>query len=214
MRQTHLLIPAAAAVLMTAAIALPAWADTRSYNLSGFTEISASASSDVILKQGPYSVSVETRNGDYKDLILEVRGDTLVVGRDSKGWGSWGSRPRYTVTVTAPSIDALRASSSADIVASDYGFRNLEVAVSSSGNVKLSGSCADLDVQVSSSGDFSGANLRCENARVSASSSGDADVYASKSVDGRASSSGDIRIHGKPVSFDKRTSSSGSVKLH
>ena len=53
MRQIHLLVPAAAAVLLTAAIASPAWADTRSFNLSGFTEISASASSDWPLPSTP-----------------------------------------------------------------------------------------------------------------------------------------------------------------
>jgi hypothetical protein len=203
---------AIAAVGLVAAIALPAFADTRAYNLSGFTEISASSSADVVLKQGPFSVSAESSGGDFKDLIVEVRGDTLVVGRDSDGW-NFGGRPRYTVTVTAPSIEELRASSSADIVASGYNFKTLEVSVSSSGNVTLSGSCTDLDLNVSSSGDFRGTDLRCDNARVSASSSGDADVFAAKSANAKASSSGDVRIHGKPATFDKSTSSSGSVKV-
>jgi hypothetical protein len=210
MRRAHLLPVLAAGFI--ACISLPASAETRSYNLSGFSEISASSSADVVLKQGPFSITAESSSGNFDELIVDVRGDTLVVSRESKNW-DWGSRTRYTVTVTAPSIDALRASSSADIVASSYAFKNLEISVSSSGNVKLSGSCADLEVKVSSSGDFRGSDLKCENAKVSASSSGDADVYASKSADGRASSSGDVRIHGKPAQFDKSTSSSGSVKL-
>ena len=212
MRRSLLAIPAIAAGLATIALVLPAFAETRAFNLSGFTEISASASADVVLKQGPYSVSVETNKGDFKDLVLEVRGDTLVVGRKSSGW-NWGNGVHYTVTVTAPSIDELHASSSADIVASGYRFNNLNVGVSSSGNVTLSGSCTNLDLEVSSSGDFRGADLHCENATVAASSSGDADVFASKSANGTASSSGDVRIHGKPPTFDKSTSSSGSVKV-
>jgi hypothetical protein len=213
MRQHFLLTTAAVvAVVAAAAIALPAFAETRVYNLSDFTEISASSSADVVLKQGPFSVIAESPSGDFKDLVVEIRGETLVVRRESKGW-SWGSRDRYTVTVTAPSIQELRASSSADIVASGYSFKNLEVSVSSSGNVTLSGSCTDLDLEVSSSGDFRGTDLRCENAKVSASSSGDADVYAAKSANAKASSSGDVRIHGKPATFDKSTSSSGSVKV-
>jgi hypothetical protein len=205
-------LSAVTAVGLVVAIALPAWADTRAYNLSGFTEISASSSADVVLKQGPFSVSAESSSGDFKDLIVEVRGDTLVIGRESNGW-NFGNRTRYTVTVTAPSIQELRASSSADIAASDYSFKNLDVSVSSSGNVTLSGSCTDLDLNVSSSGDFRGTDLRCDNARVSASSSGDADVFAAKSANAKASSSGDVRIHGKPATFDKSTSSSGSVKV-
>jgi hypothetical protein len=212
MRLSRLPPSAAAAGLVIAAIVLPAWAETRAYNLSGFSAISASSSADVILKQGPYSVVAESSNGDFSDLILEVRGNTLVVGREGH-WNWSGRNPRYTVTVTAPSIEELRASSSADIVASGYAFKTLGVSVSSSGNVTLSGACADLDVNVSSSGDFRGADLKCETADVSASSSGDADVFASKRASGRASSSGDVRIHGKPATFDKSTSSSGSVKV-
>jgi Putative auto-transporter adhesin, head GIN domain len=213
MRRSLLAAPAIAAGLAATVLVLPAFAETRTYNLAGFTEISASSSADVVLKQGPYSVTAESSKGDFKDLVVEVRGDTLVVKRESKGW-NWNDRGvHYTVTVTAPSIDELQASSSADIVASGYRFANLGVAVSSSGNITLSGSCTDLDVEVSSSGDFRGADLRCENARVTASSSGDADVYASKSANGQASSSGDVRIHGKPATLDKSTSSSGSVKV-
>lgn len=211
MRRSILLLPAAA-IGLAAALAFPAWADTRTYNLSGFTAISASSSADVVLKQGPFSVVAESSSDDFRDLIVEVRGDTLVIGREG-GWNGAFRNTRYTVTVTAPSIDELRASSSADIVASGYSFRNLEVNVSSSGNVTLSGACASLDLNVSSSGDFRGADLRCETADVSASSSGDADVFASKSANGRASSSGDVRIHGKPATFDKSTSSSGKVKV-
>lgn len=212
MRRSHLLLPAAAAGLVAAALALPAWADTRNFDLSGFKAISASSSADVVLKQGPYSVVAESKNGDFDDLVVEVRGDTLVVTREGR-WNWTGSRPHYTVTVTAPSIEGLRASSSADIVASNYTFKKLEVSVSSSGNVTLSGACTDLDVKVSSSGDFRGADLKCENADVSASSSGDADVFAAKRANGKASSSGDVRIYGKPATFDKSTSSSGTVKV-
>ena len=45
-----------------------------------------------------------------------------------------------------------------------------------------------------------------------ANSSGDADVWASASARGVASSSGDVTVHGQPASFDKETSSSGSVR--
>ena len=60
--------------------------------------------------------------------------------------------------------------------------------------------------------DFKGKDLHCESAKVSASSSGDADVYAARSVAGNASSSGDVRIHGNPPQVESHTSSSGSVK--
>lgn len=203
-----------AALALVAACSQPltASAETRSYNLSGFKEIRASSSANVVLKQGPYSVTAESTNGgDFKDLVVEIQGGALVVHRESHGWW-FGSNAHYTVTVTAPSIEELRANSSADIDAANYKFQNLRVEVSSSGDVRLSGACSELDVNVSSSGDFKGTDLRCDSVKVNASSSGDADVYAAKSVVGEASSSGDVRIHGNPPQIEKHTSSSGKIK--
>jgi hypothetical protein len=134
------------------------------------------------------------------------------VGRKSRS-GSWFNSTHYTVTVTAPSITGLYTSSSADIATSGYKFQDLKASASSSGNLILSGSCNTLKLSVSSSGDFKGKDLKCSSAEVSASSSGDADVYASQNAVGRASSSGDVRFHGKPASVDKSTSSSGDVEV-
>ncbi len=194
---------------------LPATAQqaAKAFNFTGFTSISASSSADVVLKQGPFSISAVSSDGKFDDLLLEMRGDKLVVGRqNSSHWFGMGNRRHYTVTVTAPSIAALTASSSADIVAAAYTFKDLAISVNSSGNIKVAGTCGHLEVDVSSSGDFVGKDLRCETASVDASSSGDADVYAAKSARGSASSSGDIRFYGNPPQIEKHTSSSGSVK--
>lgn len=206
------LIPLATAAVAAVALAQAASAETRNYDISGFTQITASSSTNVILKQGPFSIVAETNNGDFEDLKIEKRGDTLIVGRENNR--NWiGRSPRYTVTVTAPSIEELRSSSSADISAKDYKFGDLYAVASSSGNLLLSGSCKMLKVAVSSSGDVRASELRCERASVAASSSGDADVYATEKAVGTASSSGDIRFHGKPQDVSKSTSSSGSVKV-
>ncbi len=82
MRQ--LILPAVTlAALAAAAASLPAQAETRSFNLSNFDKVSAAAGVDVILKQGPYAVSVEEPDGKFDRLDLEVRGSTLVASRNS-----------------------------------------------------------------------------------------------------------------------------------
>lgn len=198
---------ALAAILLAPA----ALAETKTYNLSGFSGISVSASNNVVLKQGPYSVVAES-TGDFDGLRIEKDGDTLEVGRepDFKWWP--GRNPRITVTVTAPDISRIHVSSSADVTTAGYSFKDVDVDVTSSGNVRLAGTCAALQLRVTSSGDFKGQDLHCETANARVSSSGDADVYATRRASGRASSSGDIRIHGQPPEVEKETSSSGSVK--
>lgn len=192
---------------------LTASAETKSYNLSGFTEIQASAGVDVELRQGPFSVSVSEPNGKFDNLVLEVRGSRLIIGRKSTSWGWLGfSRSDYTVTVSAPSIREISVSSGSDLEAAGLNLQALKVKVSSGADVELSGTCTSLDVEISSGADFDGENLRCETATVSASSGADVDAFATRSAQGRASSGADITFHGKPATFDKDTSSGGSVK--
>jgi len=211
MRQTFLLIPAAAVALVTAAIAQPANADTKSYNLSGFTEVSASAGVTVILKQGPFNVKADESKGDFDKLLLEVRGNKLVASRKSNS--SWFSRgPDYTITVTAPTYTGVSASSGSEVDGDGLQLKDIKVEVSSGADMDLSGACTALSVDISSGADFNGEELKCQTATVEASSGADADAWASGSARGEASSGADITFHGSPATFDKDTSSGGSVK--
>jgi hypothetical protein len=66
-------------------------------------------------------------------------------------------------------------------------------------------------VETSGGADFRGGDLRCETATVRASGGGDADVTATASATGSASSGGDVRFHGNPASFQKEESGGGDV---
>lgn len=99
-----------ALVLSASLAAVPAFAASRSYNLAGFDRIDASNHVNVVLKQGPFSIQVSEPQGRFEDLILEVRGSTLVASRRSPSttWFLWNpDRPAYTITVTAPAYSAI-----------------------------------------------------------------------------------------------------------
>jgi hypothetical protein len=210
--KTALIAPTAIAAAIAVAAILPANAETRSFNLSGFDKISASAGTNVVIRQGPFSVQASQNDGKFDRLKLETQGSTLVIGRKETAWSwfDWGG-PSYTVTVSLPSLTELHASSGSDVDAGNLNLAALEVHVSSGADVQLSGQCATLNVHVSSGADFNGKNLRCESATVNASSGADADVFAAKVARGDASSGGNITFHGNPADFDKDTSSGGSV---
>jgi hypothetical protein len=183
---------------------------SRDYALSGFTKVNASAGVNVILRQGPYAVHAQSRRGDLSDLVLEVRGDTLKIGREQE-WFNWGRRPDYTITVSAPDYQGIDASSGSDVDGQSLALRNLSVDVSSGADVDLAGSCTDLHVDVSSGADFDGSRLQCETASVGASSGADADAFATRTARGDASSGADITFHGRPAAISQDTSSGGSV---
>lgn len=211
MRKSLLSLSAAAIAAAAVTLALPALADSRSFNnLSGFDKISASAGVTVILKQGPFAVSVETPNGKFDQLKLEVHGSTLVASRrNTYGWGGRG--PDYTITVSAPAYRSLDVSSGSHLEGENIKFADLGVDVSSGAHVELSGDCKAVTIEVSSGSHFSGENLKCESASVDASSGAHAEAFATASAKGDASSGAHITFHGKPANVSKDSSSGGSV---
>jgi hypothetical protein len=210
MRQSLLLIPAAAIGLVTAALVLPAFADQKSYSLSNFSKVDVSAGIEVDLMQGAFSVKVDTPKNNFDNIIVEVRGDTLRLSRKNTGWFSHG--PEFHVTVSAPTYTAVESSSGSHVDGSGLSLKSLKVNVSSGAHVELAGGCSDLRVSISSGAHFDGEDLKCETASVDASSGAHAEAYATRSADGDASSGANVTFHGKPVNFSKDSSSGGSVK--
>lgn len=210
MRKAHLLIPAAAIAGVVAILAQPASAETKSYNVSGFEAVDASAGVRVVLKQGGYDVKVDSPSGRFDELKIEKRGDTLVIGKQNS-WGNWKHRPDFTVTVSAPNYEALDVSSGSHVEGSGLSVKGLAVDVSSGAHVELAGSCTNLMIDVSSGSHFNGEGLKCETATVDASSGAHADAFATRTAVADASSGSHITFHGKPAQLTKDTSSGASV---
>lgn len=210
MRHSLLLIPAAVVGLVTAAVVFPAFADTKSYNLSNFDKLNVSAGIRVDVVQGPFSVKVDTPNNNFDNLVIEVRGSTLRLGRKNTGWFTKG--PEYRVTVSAPSYSGFDVSSGAHVESDTLTMKDVSVDVSSGAHVEIEGSCGELKLDVSSGAHFNGEDLKCQSASVDASSGAHADAFASQTARGNASSGAHISFHGKPTSVDRDTSSGGSVK--
>ncbi|TDX86970.1 GIN domain-containing protein [Epilithonimonas xixisoli] len=104
------------------------------------------------------------------------------------------STDRIKIKVYARDFDRLLASSSGSILLKDdFKFADLDVKVSSSGNIKGNISGNNVNIQASSSGDYNG------------------DVNA-KNLNLQTSSSGDIRITGKAENVSAQSSSSGDIK--
>ena len=87
----------------------------------------------------------------------------------------------------------------------------LEVEVSSSGDLNIQGKARSQRVSVSSAGDYDGFDLACEEAYVRASSAGSARITASKEIDAKASSAGSVRYKGNPDKVYVNSSSGGGV---
>jgi hypothetical protein len=86
----------------------------------------------------------------------------------------------------------------------------LNTRISSSGDIYLIGSVVLHEATISSSGDLHAFNLVTTTTKISINSSGNAEVYASRLLDVRISSSGDLYYKGYPTIY-KSISSSGRI---
>lgn len=205
----RLLLAGTAAALF----ATPAFAETQTFNLTGFTRVSAAAGTTVNVKVGgDYSVVAESTAKGLERLKVEIEGDELQIGRKFN-MRSWGKSDRVTVNVTMPAMNGADVSSGASLDVAGVDASSFDLDASSGGSMDITGRCDSLNVDVSSGGNIDARGLECRNAIVDASSGGNAEIFASESVTGDASSGGNVDVYGKPKNVSKESSSGGSISV-
>jgi hypothetical protein len=204
---------------------------TEKRNTGNFSGVKTSGSIDVDISTGDtYSVSVEDDDNVLPYIVTDVDNGILNVHYQN---GTSINNDHAKVYVTAPSLDKLIASGSADMVAQDLvknshqielnvsGSGNIKaqvdapeinVSVSGSGSISLMGRTKDFTGKVSGSGDLKCGGLQSENATVSVSGSGNAHVFASVHLSATVSGSGDVYYLGNPSSPEIHTTGSGTVQ--
>jgi len=204
---------------------------TEKRNTGNFSSVKTSGSIDVEINSGDaYAVSAEDDDNLLPYIVTEVNNGTLEIHyKDNTSVNNDHAK----VYITAPSLDKVIASGSADIAIRDVlknpqkiemnvsGSGNIKgaidapavsVDVSGSGNVDLKGRTKDFDCTVNGSGDINCGGLQSENAIVKISGSGNAHVFASVHLTASTFGSGDIYYSGNPSNPEIHTSGSGNVQ--
>lgn len=200
-------------VMFAAGIALlvmvgSASAEQRS--LAGFTRVAARAGTDVEVTVGP-AFRVEVVGRDAARIVTRVDGDELIIEPLRANWVQRALRDAQ-VRVTMPDVEALSASSGADLTATGLDSASLSLAASSGADLRVSGRCGTFAANASSGSDIHAQSLRCENGSVDVSSGADARVYASGRLNVDASSGGGVIAHGDLSLGDVDLSTGGSVR--
>ena len=195
---------------------------------TSFNGIRVSTGIDVYLKQGEKeSITVEADENLHEYILTDVRDGVLHVYTDANIREAKMKR----VYVTMKDVTSLKTSSAGDIIGEtpingtdmeinvssagnvrmEVYARKIDVNISSSGDVTLSGEVETLNADLSSAGDLEAYNLKVKDADISASSAGDARVNVSEKITARASSAGDISYQGDPKYVDAHSSSAGGI---
>lgn len=190
---------------------------TEQRNISGFTAVNADGSVDVVVSKGPYQVTVKGDDNVMQYVVTEVTGGQLSV--HFKSSVSFIDFDDVTVYVSAPDINEFvchgsgnitgqgRLSDSGKIIINVFGSGDIQLDVDGpsvvseihgSGDITLAGETKDVSCAIYGSGDFKASSLKAENAHVSIHGSGDAEVYASESLDAEIAASGDVHYRGEP----------------
>ena len=101
--------------------------------------------------------------------------------------------------------------SGASNVIMDVSAPNVVLDLSGASHVDLRGQTKDLSIEGSGSSNIDAFNLLSENANISLSGAGNADVHASVKLEAHASGAANINYKGNPT-VNSNTSGAGSVK--
>ena len=218
----------AALTALCISISTAAWADTKSFDLSGFDGVSVAEGIHMQVTSGKtFEVTAESRDVEQLELLkLSVRRGTLKAEMD--GFMKRPEGQKVTVHVTMPELTHVEASSGADFDADAMAGSDLEltssggaslkinainagkvsVTVSGGANIKIAdGTCTALTADASGGASLDMKAMECATADVDASGGADLSAYAG-SISASASSGAGIRVYGAPK-VNKVSSSGG-----
>lgn len=211
-------------------------AEEQTRKVDPFTEISLRIGAKVHLEQGAKTnLEIVAKPSTLDEIITEVKDGKLIIRFPNKDFFWKTFQPGdITINITTPEIKGLGISGSGDIIAEDQiKTKTLDMAVSGSGNIRLSDLSAervksaisgsgdivlagkiaarDLSVAISGSGNFKGLDYSADDVTIKISGSGNVGIEANKNLYIRTAGSGNVTYKGKPL-IDQSIAGSGTVK--
>jgi hypothetical protein len=183
---------------------------TETRNVSGFTGVGVSGDAQVLVEQSDME-RVEIRADDnlMEHLTSDVVGSKLVLGPRNLV----GVRPtqRIIFKVFAKSLLDLETSGSISAEVKDVKSESFNVALSGTGDIKVSGETSKQTVSISGSGSFNGEHFASKEASLNISGSAKVVMAVSEKLDVQISGSGDVEYIGTPQ-VTQNISGSGAIR--
>ncbi|WP_438976652.1 head GIN domain-containing protein [Polaribacter sp.] len=193
-----------------------------------FTKIKVSTGLDLYLSQGTKNkVTLEADENLHDIIITEVNDGVLKIYSEKNIWQAKARK----VYVTVKNLEGLTATSGSDVYTEDVlkvetikvsatsgadirialDADTVETSATSGSDIRISGTANNHTSRANSGASIEAYKLISKNATVHVSSGADINIYASESINAKASSGGDIDFKGNPREINKKSSSGGSV---
>jgi len=182
--------------------------ETREFDLADFDAIEIGGAFEVSVTIGDdQELAVTIDDNLWDNLELEVHGGTLVVGWEKNCDPDDDCR----LEIVVPSLKEMSISGAADVQIDDFEGDSFRFDLSGAADLKMNGEVDQLDIHISGAGDIDTRKLKARHAKIRISGAGNADIYASESLDARVSGVASIDCYGNPE--EKRTNVSGLGKI-
>lgn len=184
---------------------------TESRNAANFIKIVTNGSTEVHVAQGAnFSVQVKGYSNLLPYMQTEVNGNTLNIGYRP---GVNIKNDNVEVFVTLPVLESVATNGSGNVDAKGtFNGNALQASISGSANISIeAGNVSLFKVNSSGSGNVRALGLTAQNADVSISGSGTAEVWAIAKLKATISGSGVVYYKGQPV-IETNISGSGKVQ--
>ena len=196
--------------------------------LSNFEQVSLSLPANVFITQEDKSeVRIEAEENILPHITTSVRNKTLNIStnrcfRNVSEITIYISSPNFSIiknsgaanitaltTITAPNLDLTL--SGVGNINMDLDSESLLVRINGSGNVDLSGEASNQHVNINGTANYKSFDLISKDCTITLSGVGNAEVYASKSLDAKINGTGNIRYKGDPESVISSISGTGNL---
>lgn len=193
-----------------------------------FTKIKVSTGLDLYISQGSSNeITVEADENLHDIIITEVKDGVLKIYSEESIWKAKARK----IYVTVKNLEEMTATSGSDVYTKEtLKVNDIKISATSGADIRMtidansveSSATSGSDIEVSgvainhTSRATSGASidayeLRSKNVTVKVSSGADINIYASESINAKASSGGDIDFKGSPKQVNKKSSSGGDI---
>lgn len=174
--------------------ATPATSDVRP--VPGFHAISVETAADVEVALGPVTRVEVSAPRDWLDkLETRVADGVLHVATP----GAHGHVPRFKVTITTPSLDAIAVAGAGNLHAAKLRAKDFAIEVSGAATLDLAGSVDKLAIAISGDAELKTKDLVAETTAVQVSGACSGALHATRSLAAAISGSASLVVYGKPA---------------
>ena len=184
-------------------------AATQARSLPPFTGLDLAGGNNVVVEVGgKQSVAVHADRNLLRRVTTQVRSGRLVIGTTP---GNLNAKSPMFVTVSVPSLDAVRLQGAGNIAVTGLHSRALTVTLPGAGNIDVTGTATKLQATISGAGTAMLRGLIARDAKAVLAGDGTIVLTATHSLAARLSGRGTVMYGGNPPHVIQSVTGTGTI---